>query len=88
MTIKKSPSKSHRNECFAAMNGAKCSILRVERCVGHCAFRKTAVELADEQAAVFERLASLPIEQQLHIADTYYDGKHPWIKEVTDDCVE
>lgn len=59
----------------------RCNALTVDKCQGYerCPFYRTREEAEESQEKAFERLRSLPTEQQTMIADTYYRGKRMWI---------
>lgn len=72
--------------CFALTPTQTCLAIETgahkNRCKGSmgCAFyRCEAAHQASKQDAM-ERIATLPDDQQQHIADTYYGGKMPWMK--------
>ena len=67
-------------QCFANRNGTGCAIMRSKTCEGVCSLHRTKKALKSSRAAAFSRLVGLPIEQQLYIADKYYQGGQPWQK--------
>lgn len=70
-----------QERCFALNENNRCKALRVSKCPGSsCAFYKTPREAMETMAKAYARLASLNKAQQKHIADTYYQGKMPWLK--------
>ena len=66
-----------KNTCFAAQKTG-CKILEFDHCSLNCSFRKTAVQFDLDEAAAFERLASLPFFTQKAIGDKYFNGCMPW----------
>ena len=70
------------DKCFALKNNMYCKILIVEKCLGYsnCSFFKTKEQAEESIKKANARLASLDKLQQKHIADTYYQGKMPWLK--------
>ncbi|RMD03223.1 hypothetical protein D9O40_03520 [Clostridium autoethanogenum] len=66
--------------CFALRRG-KCSILDVKKCEGSdCNFYKTEAQVKKERKKVFGRIKTLDRHIQIHISETYYGGKMPWLK--------
>ncbi len=57
--------RAHKNRCKGSMG---------------CEFYKSEVAQAVASHAAMERIATLPDDQQQHIADKYYGGKMPWMK--------
>ncbi len=70
-----------QTKCFA-LTGKDCSALTVGKCYGQCAFYKTREEHERSCSAAFARIASLPHEEQLAIAERHYGGFFPWVSEV------
>jgi|GEM_PF-1645835 hypothetical protein len=69
------------NSCFASRKG-KCSVLNVSKCdVSSCVFYKTEQQIQQERKLTFERIKSLDKGTQMHIAESYYGNKMPWLKE-------
>lgn len=67
------------NVCFAYKEN-KCTILTVRKCSGEsCEFFKTDAEQKASLANANDRIASLDTATQKHIAETYYNGKSPWL---------
>ncbi len=67
--------------CFALKKG-KCSVLNVKKCDElSCSFYKTKQQLQQEKHLTFKRIKTLDKSTQLHIAESYYDNKMPWLKE-------
>lgn len=67
--------------CFAYKNG-RCKILKNIQCANNtCSFFKTEEEQAEGLNKTYVRIASLDKVIQRNIADTYYNGKYPWLKE-------
>ncbi len=64
---------SRHNKCTVLADGRKCK-------PSYCEFYATRALLADSREKAMRRIASLPEEQQDHIAMKYYDGKKPWKK--------
>jgi len=66
--------------CFAYDPANKnCSALHDSSGCGFtCPFRKSKTEHKAGHRRANQRLASLPEDQQQHIAETYYDGERPW----------
>ncbi len=70
------------NRCFALSKNNRCRILTVYECTGtDCPFYKTPEQATESRRKVNARLAGLDKAYQEHIADTYYRGKMPWLKE-------
>jgi hypothetical protein len=69
------------NNCFAFNpTRKKCMALTYRRCSGpDCPFRKSNAEVDASRLKADRRLAGLPEASQQHIAETYYDGKRPWL---------
>jgi hypothetical protein len=67
-------------KCFAEIVTGKCVILTCRKCQGHekCSMYKTKEQAKADRQKAFERIASLPLEQQHGIADAYYGGIMPW----------
>jgi len=68
-------------KCFAeTADRGKCAVLTLSKCQGHekCSFFKTEEQAERDRQKAFERFASLPFDQQMSIAKTYYSGKLPW----------
>lgn len=53
----------------------------VKQQCSNCAFYKTQAELDESRLVANMRLASLPKEHQIQIADKYYKGEMPWLEE-------
>jgi hypothetical protein len=54
----------------------------VVKCPGStCSFYKTPEQAEESRRKANARLASLDKAYQKHIADTYYCGKMPWLKD-------
>ena len=66
------------NDCFAFKKGLGCVVTTGGKCAGECAFYKTTAQLDSELEVVNKRLASLPVEQQVYIADKYHVDEQPW----------
>lgn len=67
--------------CFALRN-SRCSVLNIEKCKGiKCSFYKTEEQIQQERKIAFKRMKSLDKSTQLHIAESYYGNKMPWLKE-------
>lgn len=67
--------------CFASRKG-KCSVLNVSKCDGSsCGFYKTEEQIQQERNLTFKRIKSLDKGAQMHIAESYYGNKMPWLKE-------
>ena len=70
------------NRCFALSENNHCRILTVVKCPGStCSFYKTPEQAEESCRKANARLASLDKVYQKHIADTYYHGKMPWLKD-------
>jgi len=66
--------------CFAYKSG-QCKILKTMECKNNiCSFFKTKEEQEESLNKAYTRLASLDKATQRNIADTYYEGKSPWLK--------
>ena len=65
--------------CFAMKLG-KC-VATENGCNGYalCPFYKTKERSDADRRKAFERIAGLPLPQQVYIADTYYNGRFPWL---------
>ena len=65
--------------CFGRKMG-KCGALE-NGCPGSevCPFYKTQAQSDADRRKAFERIAGLPLPQQVYIAETYYSGKFPWL---------
>ena len=65
--------------CFGMKMG-KCGALE-KGCPGYgvCPFYKTQAQSDADRRKAFDRIAGLPLPQQVHIAETYYSGKYPWL---------
>jgi len=70
------------NTCFAYKKN-KCNILTLKGCQGYnqCPFYKTQEECHESLRKSHERLSSLDKFKQQTIADQYYKGTYPWLKE-------
>ncbi|MFZ5975230.1 MAG: hypothetical protein ACOYU3_07460 [Bacillota bacterium] len=69
--------------CFAYSEKAVCTVLTAKRCQGcECSFFKTPEKAEESRKRANRRLASLDATTQAHIAETYYNGKMPWLKGV------
>ena len=69
--------------CFALKKNGECRALNSHRNCGElCVFFKTTEQQNEGIRRAYLRLSTLPTEQQLYIADTYYKGSMPWRKEV------
>lgn len=67
--------------CFA-LRKSRCSVLNIEKCKGmKCSFYKTEEQIQQERKIAFKRIKSLDKSTQIHIAESYYGNKMPWIKE-------
>lgn len=68
-------------DCFAYHKG-RCRALTVKQCEGKgCSFYKTKQQLQQEKHLTFKRIKTLDKSTQLHIAESYYGNKMPWLKE-------
>mgnify|MGYP003259316476 CR=1 FL=1 len=66
--------------CFANKNN-RCKILKNMQCANNsCSFFKTEKEQEESLNKANARIASLDKATQRNIADTYYNGKMPWLK--------
>ncbi|NLH35743.1 MAG: hypothetical protein GX453_06945 [Lactococcus chungangensis] len=66
--------------CFANKN-SRCKILNYIQCANNtCSFFKTEREQEESLNKAYSRIALLDEDIQKHIADTYYNGKMPWLK--------
>ena len=65
--------------CFAMKMG-KCGAME-KGCPGYevCPFYKTQAQSDEDRRKAFERIAGLPLPRQSYIAETYYNGRYPWI---------
>lgn len=67
-------------DCFASRKG-KCSVLNISKCKGlSCGFYKTEVQVREGKIKAFERIKTLDKPLQMHISETYYGRKMPWMK--------
>lgn len=64
--------KKH-NQCRVLADGRRCK-------PNSCEFFMTRAAISESRTNAYKRLATLPEEQQQHIAVKYYDGKMPWRK--------
>lgn len=69
----------NETKCFAKVNG-KCILLISRKCNGYdeCPFYKTEEQTEADRTKAFERIATLPIEQQECISYKYYSDRMPW----------
>ena len=59
-----------------------CEATENEQCFGTtCAFYRTQEDKKESLQKAYERLRSLPEEEQRRISDTYYNGRQPWKEE-------
>lgn len=66
--------------CFANKNN-RCKILNDIQCANNsCSFLKTEEEQEESINRANARIASLDKAIQKSIADTYYNGKMPWLE--------
>lgn len=66
--------------CFANKSN-RCKILNHMQCANTtCSFFKTEDEQEESLNKAYTRIASLDKAIQKSIADTYYNGKMPWVK--------
>ena len=66
--------------CFANKNN-RCKILNDIQCANNsCSFFKTEEEQEESINRANTRIASLDKAIQKSIADTYYNGKMPWLE--------
>ena len=66
--------------CFAYKNG-RCKTLKIMKCANNtCSFFKTEGEHLEGINGAYNRINSLDKTIQKNIADTYYDGKMPWLR--------
>lgn len=71
-------------KCFAMKQiptrGGICKCLEKKTCPGYtlCPFYKPIWVQDRDQRRAFHRLAALPMIDQMHISDKYYQGKMPW----------
>lgn len=66
--------------CFA-LRKVRCNILDVKKCdEGNCNFYKTETQFNEDKKKTFERIRTLDKYTQMHISETYYGGKMPWLK--------
>lgn len=66
--------------CFANKN-SRCKILNDIQCANNsCSFFKTEEEQEESINRANARIASLDKAIQKSIADTYYNGKMPWLE--------
>ena len=65
--------------CFAMKLG-KC-VATENGCNGYalCPFYKTKERSDADRREAFERIAGLPLPEQVHISEKYYGGKYPWM---------
>ena len=65
--------------CFAKKMG-KCGALETG-CPGYenCPFYRTREQVDESRRRAFARIAGLSLPEQVYIADTYYQGKMPWL---------
>ena len=58
--------------------GNRC--IRKKKChCENCSFYQSKADYQKVLEKCRKRLASLPLEQQKHIAETYYKGKYEWL---------
>ena len=73
-------------ECFAKMPRGGCLAidtgLHRNRCPGSqgCNFFRTCAEMRTSENAALDRIATLPDDEQMSIAEKYYGGKMPWMQ--------
>ena len=62
------------------MKMGKCGAME-KGCPGEefCPFYKTQAQSDADRRKAFDRIAGLPLPQQVYIADTYYNGRFPWL---------
>ncbi|NLP28760.1 MAG: hypothetical protein GX370_08400 [Clostridia bacterium] len=66
-------------DCCALTDTGRCSWLTLANCRGsQCMIRRTPEENNKSLQHVNERLLSLDISTQIHIAKKYYGGSMPW----------
>ena len=65
--------------CFGMKMG-RCGAVE-KGCLGYevCPFYKTQAQSDADRRKAFDRIAGLPLPLQVHIAETYYSGKYPWL---------
>ena len=68
--------------CFAySHTDNDCVALTDTRgCGPDCPFRKTSAEIEADRLKADRRLASLPQVRQRYIAETYFRGERPWLR--------
>lgn len=82
MSIYKLPDLSKFPDCCALTERGRCTRLELYICQGNeCTFKRTSREDSDSLEHVYQRISSLDISMQMHIAKKYYGGTMPW-KEV------
>ena len=64
-------------DCFAYKHG-KCKALIDIDC-NKCPFCKCREQVREDRFKAFERLKTLSLLEQLHIATKYYEGTMPWM---------
>ncbi|MHB1455105.1 MAG: hypothetical protein ACYCYM_14285 [Saccharofermentanales bacterium] len=68
--------------CMSCTNDNGCTILTVKKCIGEtCRFAQTKEQAKEAQRKSFEALSKLDDAKQRYIADKYYAGKMPWLKD-------
>jgi Tfp pilus assembly PilM family ATPase len=79
MSIYKLPDLSKFPDCCALTEKGRCTRLALYICQGNeCTFKQTRKEGGDSLQHVYQRISSLDISKQMHIAQKYYGGTMPW----------
>lgn len=72
------------NDCVMRNKNAlipdHCTGLKVTACPDQCRFYRNARSATDSLRRSNERLASLPFDQQVRIAEIYYNKQLPWLR--------
>lgn len=81
MAIYKTPDFMRLPDCASLTEMGRCGVLTVSKCLGEkCPFKVSQEEYFHEIKSVYKRLASLNSLTQRRIAEKYYGGRMPWIK--------
>lgn len=63
-------------------DGGSCSILTVPSRQVHCRFYRTKKQEICEKTKANQRIRSLPLDHQRHIAAKYYNKRMPWFEKL------
>ena len=67
--------------CFAHRRGS-CRVMSSGVCAGVCSFYRTKKDLRRARSTAAKRLCALPEIRQRDIAETYFEGERPWVREM------